>query len=103
MKIAGLCLAGASIVLVTLATAAAPKDGKRSGVFAPLEKGSKVALKEVGGRYEITVMIPALTEGYTVAEIGTDYVVLVDPSGVTETRLPLFSVKAVTVLKPPKK
>ena len=102
MKLLGISLV---VLLVALAPAAAPKaDEKAPGVFAPLEKGSKVALKEVGGRYEISV-VPGLAEGHTVAEVGGggDFVVLVDPSGVTETRIPIYSVKAVTVTRLPKK
>jgi hypothetical protein len=61
-----------------------------------------VALKEVSGRYEISV-IPGLTEGYTVVEVGSDYVLLSDPSGITEARLPVFSIKSVIVVKAAKK
>jgi hypothetical protein len=100
MKLLGISLV---VLLVALAPAAAPKaDEKALGVFAPLEKGTKVALKEAGGRYEINV-IPGLAEGHTVAEVGGDFVVLVDPSEVTEIRIPVYSIKAVTVTRMPKK
>jgi hypothetical protein len=103
MKLLGLSLAVIAVLLVALAPAAAPKaEDKAPGVFAPLEKGSKVALKEVAGRYEIN-MIPGGAGSHTVAEIAGDLVVLVDPSGVTETRIPVYSIKAVTVTRLPKK
>ncbi len=103
MKTAGFSLAVATALLVALAPAAAPKaDDKAPGVFAPLEKGSKVVFKEVGGRYEINV-VPGLADGHTVAEVGGDFVVLVDPSEVTETRIPIYSIKAVVVTRLPKK
>lgn len=103
MKTLGLCLAGTAGLVVALALAAAPPaENKTGSVFAPLEKGSKVAVREGGGRYEINV-IPGLAEGHTVAEVGGDYVVLVDPSGVTETRIPVYSIKAVIVTRLPKK
>lgn len=103
MKALGVYLAVTAGLLVCLALAAAPPaENKAGGMFAPLEKGSKVAVKEAGGRYEINV-VPGLTDGHTVAEIGGDFVVLVDPSGVTETRIPVYSIKAVTVTRLPKK
>lgn len=71
-------------------------------MLAPLEKGSKVAIKEAAGRFEINV-VPGMAEGHTVAEVGGDFVVLVDPSGVTETRIPIYSIKAITVTRVPKK
>lgn len=103
MKALGICMAVIAVLLVCFAlTAAPPAENKAGGVFAPLAKGSKVALKEAGGRYEINV-IPGLDDGQTVAEVGGDFVVLVDPSGVTETRIPVYSIKAVTVTRLPKK
>lgn len=93
----------AGVLLLVLATAAAgPRDDKGGGVFAPLEEGQQVVLKEVGDRYQITV-VPGVEAGHKVVEVGTDYVVLLDPAGVNEIRIPIYSVKSVTIMRLPRK
>ena len=42
-------------------------------------------------------------QGFKVMEIGADYVVIQDVAGVTESRIPLWSIKAITRLKVPKR
>ena len=95
--VAVLSIAGVVAVLA----AAAPKD-VATGVFAPLEKGQVVALKETPGGYQIGV-VPGVELAYKVVEVGGDYVVLADAAGVTETRIPVYAVKAVTVTRLPGK
>jgi hypothetical protein len=96
--------AAVGVLLVALATAVAagPKQEKGGGIFAPLKEGQTVALKEAGGRFEIAV-VPGLEAGHKVVEVGPDFIVLVDAAGVTETRIPVWSVKAVTVTRLPRK
>ncbi len=91
-------VAAVGVLLLVLATAAAGPGDKGGGIFAPLEKGQKVALREVGDRYQINV-VPGVELGYEVVEVGPDYVVLVDAAGVTETRIPVYAVKSVTVMR----
>jgi hypothetical protein len=88
-----------AVGVVAVLAAAAPKGGG-AGVFGPLEKGRKVTLKETPGGYLI-VVVPGVELGHTVAEVGADYVVLADAAGVTETRIPVYAVKAVTVTRLP--
>lgn len=91
------------LLLVGLAVAAAPKeDNKGKGIFAPLEKGQKVGLKETASGFEISVMA-GVDLAHTIKEIGADYIVVEDVAGVTETRIPLFSIKAVKIVRLPKK
>ena len=47
-------LTGVALLLMMAATAAPQAEKKAGGVFAPLEKGQTVSLKEVAGRYDIT-------------------------------------------------
>lgn len=89
------------ILLAVVAVAAAPQD-KKSSVFAPLEKGQKVALKETANGFEIGVM-PGIDLGYTIKEVGQDFLVIEDIAGITETRIPIYSVKAVKITRLPKK
>jgi hypothetical protein len=96
----------AVVVLVVLSfvlgTAAAPRGGgRKAGLFAPLEVGQKVGLKERAGGYEIGV-VPGVPLGHKVLEVGVDYVVLEDFAGVTETRIPVYAVRAVVVTRLPK-
>ncbi len=90
------------VAVVLLVAGAEPKQEKTAGVFAPLVKGKTVALKEVAGRYEISV-IPKVELGHKVVEVGPEFLVLEDIAGTTETRIPVYSVRAVTVLRQPKK
>ena len=91
------------LLVLAMAVAAAPKANEpASGVLAPLKKGQTVALKDVGGRYEIT-LVPGVELGHKVVEVGPDFIVLLDASGVDETRIPIFAVKAVRVTRIPKK
>ncbi len=86
------------VVLVVLTTAAVGRGDDKGGVFAPLEEGQKVVLKEAGDHYQITV-VPGLETGHKVLEVGADYIVLLDPAGVNEVRIPIYSVKSVTVTR----
>ncbi|MGE3406439.1 MAG: hypothetical protein AB7I37_06450 [Pirellulales bacterium] len=84
-------------------TAHAPAE-KQPTFLSALKEGQHVSLKQDAGRYEIsTVEGVAAVQGYKVMEIGADYVVIQDVAGVTESRIPLWSIKAITRLKVPKR
>ncbi|MFO0822538.1 MAG: hypothetical protein U0792_05360 [Gemmataceae bacterium] len=88
-------------LLALVAGVAAQKAEAKKGVFASLEVGQQVSLKETASGYTIGVM-PGIPLAHKVIEVGSDYIVLEDPAGVTQTRIPITSVKAVTVTKLPK-
>ena len=68
------------LAAVGLAVAAAPKgEDRKPGLFAPLEVGQHVSLKERAGGYEIGV-VPGVDLGQKVVEVAADYVVLEDAS-----------------------
>lgn len=97
------------LLLIVAATGAynvmgqAPAE-KQSTFLSALKEGQHVSLKEVAGRYEITTVEGvAAVQSHKVVEIGADYVVIQDVAGVTESRIPLWSIKAVTRLKVPGK
>ena len=83
-------------------TAQAPAEKQRHFLSA-LKKGQPVSLKEVSGRYELSTLegVPDV-QGYKVLEVEADHVVVQDISGVTETRIPLWSIKAIVRLKLPR-
>lgn len=90
-----------ALVALAAAVAAAPKAEAKKGLFAPLRVGQQVGLKEAAGGYTISVM-PGIPLGQKVIEVGTDYVVLEDPTGTTQTRIPATAVRAVVVTKLPR-
>ena len=90
------------LAAVGLAVAAAPKgEDRKAGLFAPLELGQHVSLKERAGGYEIGV-VPGVDLAQKVVVVAADYIVLEDAAGVTETRIPIYAVRAVTVTQLPK-
>jgi len=97
------------VLLIVAATgkynvmAQAPAE-KQPTFLSALKEGQPVSLKEVSGRYEITTVEGvAAVQGHKVVEIGNDYIVVQDIAGVTESRIPVYSVKAIIRLKVPKK
>jgi hypothetical protein len=58
-------------------------------------------VKEVAGRFEITLM-KDVKLGQHVIEVGADYLVIEDIAGVTETRIHVTSIKSIVRLKLPK-
>lgn len=93
-----------SVIVAFLASgffsASGQAPSRPQGVLTVLHSGQGVNLKESNGRYEIGVFDkgPEVL-GHKVVEVGTDYVVLQDIAGVSEIRIPLYSVKAVTTWK----
>jgi len=77
------------------------QDRPRRGFFSALQEGQSITLRENAGRYEITLMANVRL-GHRVIEIGTDYVVVVDAAGVTETRIPIYSIKSIVRIRLPR-
>ncbi len=95
-----LLLVVATLLLAVTATSYSQDKPKKTFLSA-LKEGAVVSVKEVAGKYELTVMKNAPV-GSKVIEVGTDYVVLEDPASVTETRIHVTSIKCITRLKLPK-
>jgi hypothetical protein len=72
-----------------------------SGVLATLKGGQAINVKETGERYLLTVIDgdSKLPQPHTVIEVGQDFVVVKDFTGLNETRIPITSVKAVVHFK----
>lgn len=95
-------LAFMAVRLLT-ASAQAPA-GMQNTFLSALKEGTPVSLKQDAGRYEIsTVEGAAAVQGHKVVEIGPDFVVIRDVAGVTESRIPILSIKAIIRLKVPGK
>ena len=73
------------------------------GLFATLKPDQQIVLKEVGDRYEINVIELTNRLSYVVVEVGSNHVVVRDSVGFTETRIPVYSIKAIVTIKNLKK
>jgi len=71
------------------------------GFLSVLKEGQIVLVKENAGRYEITIM-KDIQVGRKIIEVWNDFVVIEDAAGVTSSRIPIYSIKAITTLKFPK-
>lgn len=100
-------LATILLLLVVVATglftasAQAPAE-KKSTFLSTLKTDQPVSLKEVAGRYEISIVEGvAAVQGHKVTEIGPDHIVVQDISGVTEILIPIYSIKSIIKLEMP--
>lgn len=84
-------------------TAQAPAE-KRQTFLSVLKEGQSVSVKEVSGRFEFSTLegIPVV-QSHKVLEVGSDYVIVQDFSGITETHIPIWSFKAFIRVKVPGK
>lgn len=71
------------------------------GLFAGLRVGQAIAVKETAGRFELTYYedVPLGPVGPRIAELGPDYVVIDDGVGISETRIPIYSIKSIVRFK----
>jgi len=70
------------------------------GLLTVLKAGQAIALKEVGDKYEISFFQKGdLPLGHKIIEVGGDFVVVEDMAGTREMRIPVFSIKAIILLK----
>lgn len=77
------------------------QDRSDKGFLDVLHTGLSVFIKEDHGRYEIR-LFDGTHVGHKVTEIGTDYIVIEDPAGVSETCIPIYSIKSIIKLNVPK-
>ena len=93
-------LAIVSALALTLIAAQPENKEPPSGFFGYLKKGQAVGLKDLGPAYEITVFSNGQAPlGYEVVEVGRDFLVLQDITGIQEVRIPIYAVKSITTLK----
>jgi len=84
-------------LLLTPLVAQPNVEPKPIGVLAALKVGQLVNVKDIGERYLITVIEgeAKLPVPHTVLEVGNDFVVVKDFTGLNEVRIPITSIKAV--------
>lgn len=85
-------------LVVALAVGAEPAK-KPTGVFSGLKVGQSVSLKDDGSAYTITHFEPELPQSHKVVEIGDDFVVVRDIAEITETTIPIYSIKSIVKVR----
>jgi hypothetical protein len=87
-------------VLVAVVAAAGLAPAERGGALAGLKPGMPVALRESGGRFEISVFdgLPGPL-GHALIAVGDDYIVVRHIAGVAETWIPVTSIACVKTVK----
>jgi len=84
------------VVLIAVATALGAQNAQKpKGVFSMLKVGQAVSLKDHGSAYSISFTEPEVPLGHSVIEVGEDYVVVRDITGVKDVVVPVYAVKAI--------
>ena len=96
-----LLLAAICAVGVASVSGQAPEK-PRPGFLSVLKSGRSVNVKEVAGRFEIS-LIEEVPLSHKVTDVGPDYVTVEDFAGVNETRIPVYAIKSIVTFKVPKK
>lgn len=91
----------ALMAVVTFAIAADHPNQSKSGFLSLFKTGQEIALKEVAGRFEISLM-DDLPLSHNITAIGPDFLVVEDTAGVVESRIPVYSIRSIVKLKTPK-
>lgn len=92
------------VSLVAIFTFAALGEGRhqpQANFLSLLKTGQELALKEVAGRFEISLM-DDLPLSHKITAIGPDFLVVEDTAGVTEIRIPIYSIKSTVKIRTPK-
>jgi hypothetical protein len=98
---------GQTISLIVLAvavhstsTAAPPEEQKRIAFLDRLKVGQAVGLTEKDSRYEVSLLPPDIRPlSHTVIEVGQDFITLRDLGNITDTVVPIYSIKSIRVLR----
>jgi hypothetical protein len=93
------CLCVLTAVVATSAAPRADEAKSTKGVCSGLKVGQSVSLKDMGSAFSITVFDPELPQSHKVIEIGENFIVVRDIAEVTETTIPIYSVKAIVKVK----
>jgi hypothetical protein len=93
------CLGVLVAVLAISAAPGADETRKPKGVFSALKVGQSVSLKDEGSAFTITHFEPDLPQSHKIIEIGDNFIVVRDIAEVTETTIPIYSIKAIVRVK----
>lgn len=96
--------AGIGLFLIFITAIAAITSGQqpapqRRDFLSGLKVGQTVNMKEASGRFVLSMIDDGPPLSHKVIEIGSDYVLLEDMVGVSEIRVPLYTISSMTRLK----
>jgi hypothetical protein len=94
-----MCLIVGVVGVLVLSALGADETKRAKGVFSALKVGQSVSLKDEGSAFTITFFEPDLPQSHKVIEIGDNFIVLRDVAEITETSVPIYSVKAVVKVR----
>jgi hypothetical protein len=93
-----------AVAMRSTGTAATPDQQKRVAFLDRLKVGQAVGLAEKDGRYEVSLLPPDFRPmSHTVIEVGQDFIALRDLGNITDTVIPIYSIKSIRVLRVPGK
>lgn len=83
-----------------LFVASGQAPGKPHGVLSVLHAGQPVSLSDADGGYKLGLFThgPDVL-GHKVVEVGADFVVIEDITGIQQLRIPVYSLKSVGITK----
>ena len=94
----GLVLVAAIAVCIVSVSGQIPDKPDR--FLSALKKNQAVILKEVAGRFEISLMDGVLEpQTHKVVSVDNEFFVVEDIASVSETRIPIYSIKSIVTLK----
>lgn len=99
MKRATLGLILVFILAIRAITPGQQPAQQRRDFLSALKVGQSVNVKEVSGRFVLSVIDDGQPLSHKVIEIGSDFVLLEDMAGVREIRVPLYTISSFTRLK----
>jgi hypothetical protein len=84
-----------AVVLALSSSLANEAPRKPRGIFSSLKVGQPVNLKDHGAAFSISFLDEGLPLTHKVVEISDDYVVVEEIAGMTETVVPVYSLRGV--------
>ena len=98
-----IAIALALIALGSIAVTGQSPEKPRRDFLSTLKAGQAISLKETAGRFEIGFVDDfAGVLGHKITDVGEDFVAVVDLAGVSEIRIPIYSIKSVVRVRIPK-
>jgi len=88
------------MALCSFGASPAEERAAKATFLERLKLGQPITITEKDGRYEIGMFYKDMRPlAHNIVEIGQDYLVVRDIVGVTDTVIPVYSIKAVRVLR----
>ena len=87
----------------TITVSGQAPDKSRLAFLSVLTEGQTVNMKELSGQYEFSFFDDRqIALSHKVIDLGSDYMTVNDVSDLTETRIPIYSIKSIVKNKLPK-